>query len=108
MGSGNQGVLTIRGAFSSIYPKAPSTIYPTQSMRRTLNVVLASSFTSTASFGTNFGSVVMTVFPDALCGSSSMERALSYSLPIFGKTRDSINRLINVDLPVRTGPTTPI
>ena len=63
---------------------------------------------SMASSGTNFGSAVMMVFPEPLCGSSSRALALRYSLSIRGITMDSIKRLMNVDFPVRTGPTTPI
>ena len=62
---------------------------------------------STASFGINFGSVVIMVLPPALCGSSSLALSFLYSLSIFGITSKSIKFLIKVDLPVRTGPTTP-
>ena len=62
----------------------------------------------TASSGMNFGSVVMMVRPAEDWGSSSVARSFLYSLSMFGITRVSMNRLIKVDLPVRTGPTTPM
>ena len=62
----------------------------------------------TACSGMNFGSVVMIVRPAEDCGSSSVARSRRYSLSMFGITSVSIKRLIKVDLPVRTGPTTPI
>ena len=70
------GVLTILGSSSSKYPKAPLTIYPTQSTSLTFNLISSSIVISTASFGTNLGSVVWIVFPDPLCGNSSL--ALSF------------------------------
>ena len=63
---------------------------------------------SAASCGINFGSVVMIVFPAADCGNSSIVRSRACSSSINGSTIRSINRLINVDFPVRTGPTTPM
>ena len=83
-------------------------MYPTQSIKRTLNFAPSSRLTSTASSGINFGSVVIMVLPAADCGNSSMALSLLKSLSIFGITNDSINLFINVDFPVRTGPTTPI
>ena len=61
----------------------------------------------TASSGTNFGSEVMIVLPEPLCGSSSLARSRAYSLSMFGMTIVSVKRLIKVDFPVLTGPTTP-
>ena len=46
--------------------------------------------------------------PAALCGISSLARLRSYSFLIFGMTSVSMNFLIKVDFPVRTGPTTPM
>ena len=48
------------------------------------------------------------VFPDPLWGSSSLARAARLASEMLGMTRVSIIRLMSVDLPVRTGPTTPI
>ena len=73
--SSDQGVLTILGRSSSKYPIALFTKYPTQSTNLALNLTFPSSVISTASFGTNLGSVVIIVLPEALCGSSS--KALS-------------------------------
>ena len=56
----------------------------------------------------NFGSVVMMVRPAADCGSSSRARRRAASVPMAGSTSCSIKRLIKVDLPLRTGPTTPM
>ena len=103
-----QGVEIIRGLSSSIAPTAPSTMYPTESIRRTLNLVEPSGQISTASSGTNFGSEVMMVFPETLWGNSSLARSFLLGSSILGITRVSMIRLISVDLPVRTGPTTPI
>ena len=100
-------VMTIRGEPSSMCPSASGTIYPTQSISLTFASALPPSITETASSGTNLGSVVITVLPAALCGISSRARSRSNSLFISGSTSDSIKRLINVDFPVRTGPTTP-
>ena len=58
--------------------------------------------------GANFGSLVMLVLPDADWGSSYNVLALMCSSFIPGSTSTSMNRLINVDFPVLTGPTTPI
>jgi len=63
---------------------------------------------STASLGINLGSVVIIVLPLALCGNSSTALSFLNSFSIFGKTKSSINLLINVDFPVLTGPTTPM
>ena len=103
----NQGVLTMRSCWFSIWPLAPSTINPTQSMSRIWASIPSARRTWAASLGINFGSVVMMVFPAALWGSSSTVRALAGSSVISGSTSCSTNRLINVDFPVRTGPTTP-
>ena len=62
----------------------------------------------TASSGMNLGSVVMIVRPAADWGSSSVARSRANSLPMFGMTSVSIKRLMKVDFPVRTGPTTPM
>ena len=70
--------------------------------------VFPSGIKEMPSSGTNFGSVVVTVFPDADCGISSIARVRSFSSVILGKTAASINFLIKVDFPVRTGPTTPM
>ncbi|CDB87290.1 unknown [Firmicutes bacterium CAG:170] len=75
IGSSNHGVVTMRGAPSSSAPIAPSTMYPTVSMSRTESRLLPSGLISTASSGTNFGSEVMMVFPEPLCGSSSFARS---------------------------------
>ena len=104
----NQGVFTCRSVSFSMCPEAPSTMKPTQSMRRIFTSTSSDSWMDAASFGTNFGSVVMIVVPDADCGSSSLVRSLLFSSVMLGRTSKSINRLIKVDLPVRTGPTTPI
>ena len=106
--SENHGVITIRGASFSMYPIELGTIYPTQSIRRTLNLAFSPTTTSAASSGMNLGSVVIMVFPAADWGSSSTARSLRKSLSILGMTSCSMNRFINVDLPVRTGPTIPI
>jgi hypothetical protein len=105
--SSDQGVFTILGISSSKYPIALSTKYPTQSTSLVLNFKLLSNVISIASLGTNFGSVVIIVFPPALCGNSSFALSFLYSLSILGITSKSINFFINVDFPVRTGPTTP-
>ena len=55
----------------------------------------------------NFGSVVMIVRPAADCGSSSVARSRRDASVMCGITSVSMNRLMKVDLPVRTGPTTP-
>ena len=104
----NHGVATRRSSPFSNCPAAPSTIYPTQSTRRTEMSFPPSRESVTASSGTNFGSEVMIVFPEPLCGSSSLARSLAYSLSMRGITMVSIKRLIKVDFPVLTGPTTPI
>ena len=83
-------------------------MYPTQSMSRTLAWALPSSSTVTASSGMNLGSVVMMVLPAADWGSSSVARSRMNSLLMWGMTRVSMNFLIKVLFPVRTGPTTPM
>ena len=70
------GVCTILGLSPSMSPSAPGTRYPTQSIIRTRTSALSPKEISTASFGTNFGSVVMIVLPLADCGSSSFARSL--------------------------------
>ena len=75
---------------------------------RTENDALSGRCTSTAFSGINFGSVVMIVLPAEDCGSSSTARVCAALSSMFGRTSVSMNRLIKVDLPVRTGPTTPI
>ena len=102
-----QGVMIILSTPSSSEPSAPFTIYPTQSIIFTLSSV-SPTLIFTDSSGTNFGSVVITVLPVALCGISSTVLCLSYSSSIFGSTILSRNLCINVDFPVLTGPTTPM
>ena len=86
---------------------ASGTMYPTQSTILTFMTALSPRSISTASSGTNLGSVVMTVLPAADWGISSRARARSFSSRMFGITAASMNFLMNVDLPVRTGPMTP-
>ena len=105
--SSDHGVLTILGISSSKYPIALFTKYPTQSTSLVFNEILFPIVISTASLGINFGSVVIIVLPPALWGSSSLALSCLYELSIFGITSKSMNLFINVDLPVRTGPTTP-
>ncbi|CDD52847.1 unknown [Ruminococcus sp. CAG:379] len=106
--SSNQGVATMRGFSFSMYPRLLGTMYPTQSMSRTRSRAPSSGVIATASSGMNLGSVVIMVFPAADWGSSSIARSRLYSPWMLGITRVSMNRLIKVDLPVRTGPTTPM
>ena len=103
----DHGVFTCLSLSFSMCPVAPSTIYPTQSISLTRTLIPSTGQTSAASDGTNLGSVVIIVVPDALCGSSSFALFLSCSSVIDGITKRSINLLMNVDLPVLTGPTTP-
>ena len=70
------GVFTILGVSFSKYPIALFTKYPTQSTNLVFSLTFPSKLISTASFGINFGSVVIIVLPPALCGSSSI--ALSF------------------------------
>jgi ABC-type branched-subunit amino acid transport system permease subunit len=70
--SSYHGVFTNRSLSFSICPAAPSTINPTQSIRRIFTFVSSSNGISAASFGINLGSVVMIVLPAALWGSSSL------------------------------------
>ena len=102
------GVRTMRSASPSCVPSAPSTRYPTLSIRRSLTRFSEGSVTSTASLGTNAGCVVMIVRPEPLCGSSScaLARMCAFSMP--GITSFSMNFVMKVDLPVLTGPTMPI
>jgi len=72
----DDGVMTILGESFSMYPKALGIIYPTQSIILVLKLAELFIFTSTASSGINFGSVVMIVRPAADCGSSSTARSL--------------------------------
>ena len=44
----------------------------------------------------------------ALCGSSSLALSRLYPPVMLGRTSSSMKRLIKVDFPVRTGPTTPM
>ena len=106
-GASCQGVLTRRSLPSSSAPAAPGTRNPTQSMSRTSAEVFSPNRTETGRAGTNFGSVVMMVLPAADWGSSSSicER---FSPAAAGMTSCWENRLMKVDLPVRTGPTTPM
>ena len=89
-------------------PKAPSTMYPTQSTILTFKDTVSFIFISTPSAGTNFGSTVIIVLPEPLWGISSLVLSFLNSLSILGITNFSINFLIKVDFPVLTGPTTPI
>ena len=50
-------------------------MYPTQSTSRTEKAAPSASRSSTASSGTNFGSAVIMVRPEPLCGSSSCARS---------------------------------
>ena len=77
-------------------------------MSRTEKAAPFSMVICTASSGTNLGSAVMTVRPEPLCGSSSRARSRRYTFSMLGITRVSMKRLMKVDFPVRTGPTTPI
>ena len=77
-------------------------------MSRTEKAAPSSICSSTASSGTNLGSAVMMVRPEPLWGSSSLARSRRYTLSMLGMTMVSMNRLIKVDFPVRTGPTTPM
>ena len=104
----NQGVVTIRSSSPSSWPTAPVTMYPTQSMSRTWKAPPPSMETVTASSGTNLGSAVMMVRPEPLWGSSSRARSRRYTFSMLGMTMVSMNRLMKVDFPVRTGPTTPM
>ena len=56
-----QGVVT-----SSIWPMAPFTMYPTQSISRTEKLAPSGSWIWAASSGTNLGSAVMMVRPEPL------------------------------------------
>ena len=106
IGSLYHGVITKRGPFSSSYPLAAFTTYPTQSIILIL-ALKSSTFILAAVAGTNFGSVVIIVLPAAACGNSSKHLFLSYSSSILGITKFSINFLMKVDFPVLTAPTTP-
>ena len=97
----------MRTPSSSLYPFASGMTKPTQSTNRTFTLNPSSNSMVAALFGTNFGSVVMIVLPIPACGSSSIIRAFSYSSGTYGSTALSINSLINVDFPTRTGPTIP-
>ena len=50
----------------------------------------------------------MMVRPEPLWGSSSRARSRRYTFSMLGMTMVSMNRLMKVDYPVRTGPTTPM
>ena len=104
----NQGLLTNRGALFSSCPRAPSTIYPTQSISRARKLPPAFRSMLTAFSGINFGSVVMIVRPAADWGSSSLARARCASFLMRGSSISSAKRLMKLLLPLRTGPTTPI
>ena len=105
--SSNQGVFTILIFWSSKYPIAGSITKPTQSIKRTFTNKDSSIFKVIACEGTNLGSIVIIVLPLPDCGNSSKALFLSSSSTILGITATSINFFINVDLPTRTGPTTP-
>ena len=108
MASSLQGVFTMRSFSFSYKPNAPLTINPTQSIKRTLISAPSNGQITGASPGINLGSVVVIVLPAPLIGNSSMVRFLTFSSSIPGITAKSINRFINVDFPVRTGPTMPM
>ena len=55
-----------------------------------------------------YSGFVITTRPDPLWGSSSRARSLRYTFSMLGITWVSMKRLMKVDLPVRTGPTTPM
>ncbi len=98
----------MRGCSFSTYPMELGTIYPTQSISRTDAEALSSTAIFTASSGINLGSVVIMVRPAADWGSSSTIRSRWMEFSMWGSTSVCMNRLIKVDFPVRTGPTTPI
>ena len=77
-------------------------------MSRTEKAAPSSICSSTASSGTNLGSAVMMERPELHRGSSSQARTRRSTLSMLGMTMVSMNRLIKVDFPVRTGPTTPM
>ena len=83
-------------------------MYPTQSTRRTFISAFSPSVTRAPFSGMNLGSVVMMVLPADDWGSSSVMRSFAKSAGAWGRISVSQNFLINVDLPVRTGPTTPM
>ena len=103
----NQGVFTILSLPSSTFPPASFTRKPTQSISRTFAFLSSPRSTDTASFGINLGSTVVIIFPEPLNGSWSLTSFCIFS-SIPGKATSSINLRINVDFPVRTGPTTPM
>ena len=98
----------MRAPPSSMLPRAPLTRYPTLSTMRTRTAAPSCKNTCAASLGTNLGCVVMMVFPDPLCGSSSSSRSRLGPGAMWGKTSSSMKRAMKVLFPVRTGPTTPI
>ena len=53
------------------------------------------------------GEIYLGVVGPVRSGNSSFVLLISYSSFILGRTANSINLLINVDLPLLTGPTTP-
>ena len=108
IGLSDQGVFTILGSSPSFVPSAPSTIYPTQSIRRILNFTFSPTCSSAGLEGTNLGSVVVIIFPCPIRGSSSLALSFSKLLLMFGRTAFSIKRLMKVDLPVRHGPVMPM
>jgi UDP-N-acetylmuramyl pentapeptide phosphotransferase/UDP-N-acetylglucosamine-1-phosphate transferase len=61
-----------------------------------------------ALLGMNFGSTVMIFFPFDVCGNSSTILFFKKSSVISGNILFSINLVIKVLLPLRTGPTIPI
>ena len=77
-------------------------------MRRMRHSPPPSNWSGTAFSGINFGSVVIMVRPAADWGSSSRARRRASSFSMAGSTSCSMNCLMRVLLPVRTGPTTPI
>ena len=99
------GVFTRRGFPSSSKPDAPSVTKPTQSISLTFAEAF-SSLTSHALAGTNLGSVVIMLLPEADCGSSSVMTLFKFASVTLGMTSSVINFLISVDFPVLTGPTT--
>ena len=77
-------------------------------MSRTEKAAPPSSVTWAASSGRTIMTAEPKFVPEPLWGSSSRARSLRYTLSILGMIWVSMNRLMKVDFPVRTGPTTPM
>ena len=102
------GVSTIRVLPSPSAVAADGIIYPTQSISLTFAFLPSPRSIVSPPSGTNLGCVVMTAFPSADCGSSSVTRLRRCLSSIPSSNASSANFLMKVDLPVLTGPTTPI